>query len=94
VTQVGEDTVLINPEWVDTEVFADYRQIEVDASEEHGANAVRVGNHLIYPTSFPRTQKKLVEAGIPVTAVDVSELQKAEGAVTCCSLLFRESVAR
>jgi len=94
VTQVADDTVLINPDWVDTAVFANFRQIEVDPDEEHGANAVRVGDHLIYPTSFPRTLKRLMDAGIPVTAVDVSELQKAEGAVTCCSLLFRESITR
>jgi dimethylargininase len=31
----------------------------------------------------------LAHAGIQVTTVDVSELQKAEGAVTCCSLVFR-----
>ncbi len=37
-----------------------------------------------------------VEAGricgddeVPMVCVDVSELQKAEGAVTCCSLLLR-----
>jgi hypothetical protein len=30
----------------------------------------------------------LQDAGIAVTTVDVSELQKAEGAVTCCSLVF------
>ena len=28
--------------------------------------------------------------GVAVTAVDVSELQKAEGAVTCCSLLVAD----
>jgi dimethylargininase len=31
----------------------------------------------------------LVDAGFQMTAVDVSGLQQAEGAVTCCSLVFR-----
>ena len=44
--------------------------------------------------ALKRTLKRLADARIPVMAVDVSELQKAEGAVTCCSLLFRESIAR
>ena len=90
VTQVGEDTVLVNPAWlVDASAFADFRQIEVDPSEEHAANAVRVGERLLYPDCFPRTLERLRAAGIDVTAVDVSELQKAEGAVTCCSIVFR-----
>ncbi|QIL20802.1 dimethylargininase [Thermomonas sp. HDW16] len=90
VTQVAEDAVLVNPKWlVDAASFADYRRIEVDSVEGHAANAVRIGEALLYPDCFPRTLERLREAGIAVTTVDVSELQKAEGAVTCCSVLFR-----
>jgi dimethylargininase len=32
--------------------------------------------------------ERLVTRGIDVSPVDVSELQKAEGAVTCCSMIF------
>ena len=89
VTQIADDAVLINHAWLaDAAPFAAYRQIEVDPTEEHAANAVRVGDALLYPDCFPRTQAKLEAAGIAVTAVDVSELQKAEGAVTCCSVVF------
>ena len=64
------------------------RVIEIDPSEPHASNTLRVGSGLIYPSCFPRTQERLSQAGIAVTAIDVSELQKAEGAVTCCSLIF------
>jgi dimethylargininase len=91
VTQVSPDTVLIQPEWVDAAVFAGYRLIEVDPDEEHAANALRIGESaVIHPDCFPRTQQRLRDAGVVVTGVDVSELQKAEGAVTCCSLVFSE----
>ena len=88
VTSVGEGTVLINPSWVDRREFANLRQIAVDENEPHAANALRIGNNVIYPASFPRTAQRLAEAGIATKAVDTSELQKAEGAVTCCSLVF------
>ena len=91
VTQVAEDTLLVNPAWVDAAVFADYRLIEIDPAEQHAANALRIGNGVLYPSCFPRTRQRLVDAAIDVTTVDLSELQKAEGATTCCSLLFRES---
>jgi len=94
VTQADEGTVLVNPAWVDLAPFADYRMIEVDPAEEHAANAVRIGNALVYPDCFPRTLERLHAAGIAVTTVDVSELQKAEGAVTCCSILLRNSPPR
>ena len=92
VTQVGENAVLVNPAWVDVAAFAGYERIEVDASEEHAANALRVGDALLYPDCFPRTLERLRTAGIKVVTVDVSELQKAEGAVTCCSILLRSGM--
>lgn len=88
VTQVAEDCVLLQPEWVDADAFAAFRIIEVDPGEAHAANALRIGNGLLYPANFPRTRERLRNAGIAVTSVDVSELQKAEGATTCCSLAF------
>ena len=43
---------------------------------------------MIYPSSFPVTARRLAERGIEILSLDLSELQKAEGAVTCCSLVF------
>jgi dimethylargininase len=37
------------------------------------------------------TQRRLLEHNVPVFIVDASEIQKAEGAVTCCSLIFEKS---
>ena len=91
VTQLADDTLLLQPKWVDRELFADFHIIEVDTAEPHAANVLRIGDALVMPASFPRTQQRLIDAGFRVIAIDVSELQKAEGAVTCCSLVFREN---
>ena len=90
VTQVADDTLLIQPEWVDRTAFSDYRLIDIDPGEPHAANALRVGAGVVYPACFPRTQQRMADSGIAVSAVDLSELQKAEGATTCCSLVFRD----
>lgn len=89
VTQLDDGTVLLQPAWVAREHFAGFRVIEIDPAEPHAANVLRIGSALLMPASFPRTRQRLLDAGFDVTAVDVSELQKAEGAVTCCSLVFR-----
>ncbi len=88
ITEVASGTLLINPDWVDRSAFGACELIEIDPSEPHAANALRVEDKVIYPSSFPRTLDRLVQRGIDMTTVDVSELQKAEGAVTCCSLVF------
>jgi dimethylargininase len=88
VTALADDAVLLQPAWVDREAFAGFRLVEVDAAEEHAANVLRIGERVVSPACFPRTHARIRAAGIEVVAVDVSELQKAEGAVTCCSLVF------
>jgi dimethylargininase len=88
VTQVSTDTLLINPVWVSEGDFPGMQFIEVDPAEPYAANAVLVGDRVIYPSSFPRTRAKLEAAGIRMVIVDADELAKAEGAVTCCSLIF------
>jgi len=88
VTRVDDKTLLINKNWVGTTPFVNYNLIEVDPSEPHAANCLPIGDAIIYPTSFPKTREKLEALGYKVVSVEVDELAKAEGAVTCCSLIL------
>ncbi len=88
LTKVDDQTVLINPNWVDTSHFKALHWIEVDASEPFAANCLPINGQIIYPTSFPKTAQKLIAHGCKVIPVQVEELAKAEGAVTCCSLIL------
>ena len=89
VTAIGEGTLLIHRAWVDPTDLSDWRLIEVDPGEPYAANALRVEETLVYPaTAFPATAEKLERHGYRLEPVDLSELAKAEGAVTCCSLVF------
>ncbi len=90
VTQVAEHRLLVNPHWIDRNDFSGMQFIEVDEAEPFGANAVLIGNQVIYPASHPKTAERLQRHGIRVHFVDMSETEKAEGSVTCCSLLFSE----
>jgi dimethylargininase len=86
-TVIAERALLVNPLWVDSMVFGAVDIIEIDPSEPAAANALRIGDTVIYPTAFPKTQMRLKERGINLLLVDMSELAKAEGGVTCCSLI-------
>jgi dimethylargininase len=87
----AHDQVLINPEWVSPDVFADRHSIIlVDPAEAWAGNVLRVGNRVIIPASAPRTCARLRALGLDTVPVDVSELEKAEAGVTCMSLLVAE----
>jgi dimethylargininase len=87
VTAVSDDSLLVNRDWID-EDFNGYRAIAVDPSEPFAANALRVGAHVVFSAAYPRTAERIEKAGIPQRSVSSSELAKAEGALTCCSLLI------
>ena len=87
---LDDETVLVNPEWVDARAFKDCEVVNVDAAEPWGANVLRVGDSVCVGASFPRTAALLSARGYDVRAVEVSEFAKAEGALTCMSLLFNQ----
>lgn len=85
---LGDDTVLLNPNWVDKAYFADLTCIPVHPDEPHAANVLRIGDTLVCGAAHVRTRERLQRAGFTVRPVDISELAKAEAGVTCSSLVL------
>ena len=90
-TYLGRDTILANRDWIDVTQFGDIEVIDVDENEPHASNALAVNDAIMFPSSFPKTRHSLAARGFSVLLLDISELQKAEACVTCCSILFRRS---
>lgn len=88
VTAMAPGRVLVNPRWVDPRAFEPADWLEVDPDEPHAANVLLVEDRVIVPAAHARTRQRLEADGCQVVTVDVSELAKAEGGVTCCSLIF------
>jgi dimethylargininase len=89
VSALGDDVVLVNPAWVAVDAFGAAEAIEIDPTEPFAANTLGVGGRLVFPANCPATAMKLATRGYELLPVDLSELAKAEGAVTCCSLIVR-----
>jgi dimethylargininase len=84
-TFIPPDVVLANRAWVDPAQFGVARVIDV--VEPYGANTLTVAGVTLVSTLYPRTQQLLQEAGVRTQALEVSELHKAEAALTCMSLI-------
>ncbi|HEX8282127.1 MAG TPA: arginine deiminase family protein [Pyrinomonadaceae bacterium] len=87
---LDDEAVLVNPKWVDPAIFRGRRVVAADAAEPWAANVVRVGDSVCVSAASPRTAEMLSSLGYDVRAVEVSEFTKAEGSLTCLSLLFRQ----
>jgi len=89
VTALDDERVLANPSWVEMSAFAGLGVVPVAPEEPDAANVLRVGGLVVAHPGFPRTLDRLSGLGYAVRPLDVSEFLKAEGALTCKSLLFR-----
>jgi dimethylargininase len=88
VTHIGRNTLLANRAWFDPAPFVGYDWLDVAPEEPHAANALALGETVIFPASFPHTRARIEAAGFHVTPLDISELQKAESGLSCSSIIF------
>ena len=91
VTALDDRRLLVNPEWIDAAAFDGFELIAVPADEPAAANVLRLADRIVAARAFPRTADRLGLLGLRVERVEAGELAKAEGAVTCCSLLVQGS---
>ena len=87
IAPLEEDLLLINPDWIDGDIFNDHQTETVPTAEPFGANVMRRGNYALCPTAFPKTAELLTQKGYDVITVNQSELAKAEAGLTCCSVI-------
>ena len=88
VTAISDELLLVNRAWIPTADLGGFELIDVHPEEPHGANVLRLPDRVVHAAAFPRTRERMEARGIRVDAIDLSELAKAEGAVTCCSILI------
>jgi len=87
-TALADDLLLANPDWIDKATFGGLSFVDIDPQEQMAANALRLSDRIVYPAMSPRTAERIAARGFRLHMVDASELAKAEGGVTCCSLII------
>jgi dimethylargininase len=87
-TALDDQTLLINPNWIDTRPLADFELTPVPPEEPWAANVLRVGGRICLAAAHARTADMIRKRGHPVETVDLSEFAKAEAGITCLCILF------
>lgn len=82
--------VLCNRQWIDVRLFDGVDVIDVHPDEPYAANALLVNGSVLYASAYPRTRERMEQHGMKVSVVDADELAKAEGGVTCCSIIYKQ----
>lgn len=88
-TALPDGRILINRAWIEAADFPACDFVEVPPAEPWGGDVAFVRDTVVAAAAYPRTIDVLAAEGYAVKPVDVSEFAKAEGGVTCLSVIFR-----
>jgi dimethylargininase len=89
---VNDETVLLNPRWLDASAFKGLRQLHVSEKEPWAANTIRVDDAVCLEEGAPRTLDLVQPHVGSIDTLDISEFRKAEGSLSCLSLIFKEAL--
>jgi dimethylargininase len=89
-TALPDGRLLVNPAWLEVQALRGFALVRIPDTEPDAANALLVGARVCLPAAHPRTADLVRGLAFDVQTIDLSEFAKAEGCVTCLSLLFAE----
>jgi dimethylargininase len=85
---LGDGWLVVNEVFAGLKEFSDYRLLRVEPAEKYAANCVRINDHVLLASGYPKIEAALSEIGMNVVALDMSEFRKMDGGLSCLSLRF------
>ncbi len=88
VTYLGKNVMIATEKYATHPALEGYNILIPPAEEGYAADTLAVGDTVIMAMGYETTQEMVRELGFDVISLDVSEIQKCDGALTCLSILF------
>lgn len=88
IAYLGNNKMVVAGEFVDHPAFDSYDKIIITNEDEYSANCIRVNDYVIIPKGYSETKRKINEAGYETIELDMSEVRKQDGGLSCLSLRF------
>jgi dimethylargininase len=91
VSYLGDNLLVIDPASIDASPFKNFDWIEVEENERYAANCLRLGEFVLMPAGYPKVAGQIRSHGFKTLELEMSEFEKADGAITCLSLIIPET---
>ena len=88
ISYIGDNTMVAMEELAGNNLFRDYELIRVPLQENYAANCVRVNQRVLVAAGYPHLTAELADRGFNPLVLEVSEIQKMDGGLSCLSLRF------
>jgi len=88
VNYVGGNTLILTTPFQNLSLFESFTKIILEEAETNAANTLWINDTLIMPAGYPQAKENLTDLGLSIIELDVSEMAKMDGGLTCLSLRF------
>jgi dimethylargininase len=88
INYVGNNRLILTAPFQNLDLLDGFDKIVLDEAETYAANTLWINDTLIMPQGFPLAREQLSVLNLPIIELDVSEVAKMDGGLTCLSLRF------
>ena len=88
ISYIGDRTLVVIPELAAHPLLHGYKLIQVAPQEAYAANCVRVNQRVLVAAGYRQLTADLRDSGFDPLQLDMSEIQKMDGGLSCLSLRF------
>ncbi len=88
VTYLKNNIMLTTQIYTNHPALSDFEVLIIPKNEQYAANTLTIDDTVIMPAGYPKTHQQIKDAGFEVITLNMSEIAKCDGALTCLSLLF------
>jgi dimethylargininase len=88
ITYLGRGIMIATSKYLGHPILEGFQIITPPSKDEYAADTLAVGETILMAKGYDEAHQMVKEAGFEVIVLDVSEIQKCDGALTCMSVLF------
>ncbi len=88
VTYLKKNIMLTTHLYINRPALSDFEVLIIPENEQYAANTLTIDDTVLMPAGYPKTHQLIKDTGFEVITLNMSEIAKCDGALTCLSLLF------
>ena len=90
VTYLGNNILVLDPSSLDTHPLREFKWVEISRPNRYAANCLAIGDTVLMSKGSNEVADKIHEEGFKTLELDISEFEKADGGLTCLSIMLKQ----
>ena len=90
VSYLGNDILVLDPSSLDTRPLREFKWVEISRPNRYAANCLAIENKVLMSKESNQIADRIHKEGFKTLELDISEFEKADGGLTCLSIMLKQ----